>query len=251
MTEMSVIRIKKDGNFFAASNVPFNDESLSWEARGVMGYLLSKPDNWEVKFNDLVKKGPAGAHKVRRVLKELEEYRYLERERFQKDDGTFDWASTIYETPTISRKSIDGETISQLSAHGLSIYGKPRDITSTDLTSTELINTESNNGGGGENAGLNVFASYEHEIGVLTPSIADALKVLEADHTAQWVIAAMKVASANNKRSLSYFTAILNRWAVDGYGSELKAQKGNSRGSSSRETALDRISRRIENGEEI
>ena len=65
---MSVIRVKKDKNFFAASNEPFNDDRLTWEARGVMGYLLSKPDDWQVRFNDLVKRGPAGDHKVRRGI---------------------------------------------------------------------------------------------------------------------------------------------------------------------------------------
>ena len=159
---MTVIRVKKDKNFFAASNVPFNDENLSWEARGVMGYLLSKPDDWQVRFVDLVKRGPAGGHKIRRILKELEDNGYLYRERFQTEAGTFDWVSTVYETPTIYQKSVDGDTIygfsvdgdptgsptiSRLSIDGssidgLSIDGKPRDILNTESINTKQINTE-------------------------------------------------------------------------------------------------------------
>ena len=135
---MSVIRVKKDADYFAASNIPFNDERLSWEARGVMGYLLSKPDDWTVRFYDLVKRGPAGEHKVRRILKELEGAGYLERVRTYNAEGQFEWTSTVYETPTISRESPDGDdTISRLTTRGLPIRGKPRDITSTELTSTE------------------------------------------------------------------------------------------------------------------
>ena len=68
---MSIIRVKKDKNYFAASNVPFNDKRLSWEARGVMGYLLSKPDNWQVRFDDLVNQGDAKRFKLRRILRNL------------------------------------------------------------------------------------------------------------------------------------------------------------------------------------
>jgi hypothetical protein len=139
---MSVIRIKKDTNFFAASNVPFNDIELSWEARGLMGYLLSKSDNWQIMFNDLVKKGPAGAHKIRRILRELQDKGYLKRERKQGEGGKFYWESVVYETPTISRKSIDGETILRSSINGSSIYGKSRDILSTESPNTELSKKE-------------------------------------------------------------------------------------------------------------
>ena len=74
--EMSIIRVEKDNNYFAASNEPFNDTSLTWEARGMMGYLLSKPNGWQVRFNDLINKGPAGKYKVRSILKELEQHEF-------------------------------------------------------------------------------------------------------------------------------------------------------------------------------
>ena len=214
---MSVIRVKKDADYFAASNIPFNDETLSWEARGVMGYLLSKPDDWTVRFYDLVKRGPAGEHKIRRILKELEGAGYLERQRICDDGGRFDWVSIIYETPTISRKSPDGDTISRLTTHGSSTHGKPRDITSTKLTSTESNNME-------EEADPlpSVFKVYESEIGPLTPMNSEKLQDLVEDHTVQWVIAAIKESSIRNKRSLGYAEAILKRWKVEGYGSEFK-----------------------------
>ena len=130
---MSIIRVKKDKNYFAASNVPFNDKRLSWEARGVMGYLLSKPDNWQVRFADLVNQGDAKRFKLRRILKELETYGYMERKRVQMDDGAFDWVSTVNETP------ISGDTIGQSPTHGGATIGqsptggKPTYIVSTNL----------------------------------------------------------------------------------------------------------------------
>ena len=140
---MSIIRVKKDRNYFAASNKPFNDKQLSWEARGVMGYLLSKPDEWQVRFYDLVQQGPAGEHKIRRILKELEELGYMERERIKLSDGKFDWITTVYETSTISRLPIYGLSIDGSPTGGASTDGKPRDIVSTESISTELTSTES------------------------------------------------------------------------------------------------------------
>jgi len=85
--------------YFVVDNALFNDESLSWEARGLMGYLLSKPDHWQVRLHDLMKRGPAGEHKLRRILRELLHAGYLQRWRIKRPDGTFDWVTTIHEAP--------------------------------------------------------------------------------------------------------------------------------------------------------
>lgn len=135
---MSIIRIVKDKDFFVASNVPFNDKNLSWEARGMMGYFLSKPDDWQVMFGNLVKAGTAKDFKVRKVLKELEEHGYLERKRIANDKGQYEWVSTIFEVPAILRKSTRGKP-----ARGKSIDGKPQDIISTESLNTNTPNTES------------------------------------------------------------------------------------------------------------
>ena len=29
------------------------DSRLSWAARGILGYLLSRPDNWQIRVTDL------------------------------------------------------------------------------------------------------------------------------------------------------------------------------------------------------
>lgn len=144
---MSIIRVKKDSKYFAASNEPFNDKRLSWEARGVMGYLLSKPDDWQVMFNDLVNSGPAGAKVIRRVLKELQEYKYLDRKRKQLPDGKFEWVSTIYETPylgdeTILPIGVDGETILPKRIYPSRTYPKRSHVLSTESPSTESLSTE-------------------------------------------------------------------------------------------------------------
>lgn len=98
---MSIIRIKKEREYVSISNTVLQDKRLSWEARGVMAYLLSKPDGWQCRNYDLVKQSPAGKHVIQRVLKELQEYGYMY--RYQKSDGQkIEWITEIYEDPTLN-----------------------------------------------------------------------------------------------------------------------------------------------------
>ena len=122
----AIIRVKKDKGYFRVSNQPFNDRRLTWEARGMLGYLLSKPDDWTVRNGDLYKQGPAGINKVKRILKELSDHGYLVRRRIRKEDGTFEWETTLYETPP--------ETTAPETANGLATGGKQ----------CQLVKTESN-----------------------------------------------------------------------------------------------------------
>lgn len=235
---MSIIRVKKNKDYFAVSNQPFNDDHLSWEARGVMGYLLSKPDDWSVRFNDLVRSGPAGDHKVRRILKELEDAGYLVRERFQKPDGTFDWQSTIYEKSTISRLSTYGSSTDGSPICGSSTDGKPRDITSTDLPSTELISTEYKEE---EEGRPNIFVLYEQNFGHLTAMMSDILQDAEKEYPDDWIREAFKIAVSNNARKWSYVEVILRDWTVNGYKNDKKRNDKKSKPKSYAERRLEEL----------
>jgi hypothetical protein len=101
---MSIIRIKKEREYVSIANAILQDKNLSWEARGVMAYLLSKPDGWECRNYDLVNQGPAGKHIIQRVMKELQGAGYIH--RYQKSDGhKIEWVTEIYETPELNTTS--------------------------------------------------------------------------------------------------------------------------------------------------
>lgn len=105
-----IIRGSKKGGYTKISNLTINDKRLSWEARGLLAYLLSKPDDWCVSVVNIINSGPAGINKVRRILKELEKFGYLQRTRVQGEDGRFRWVSTIREHPfNIPSKKIRGK----------------------------------------------------------------------------------------------------------------------------------------------
>ena len=69
-------------------------DNLSWEAIGVLTYLLSKPKNWKVSVAHLVNHSkkcgyPSGRDKIRRILTELVEAGYLMRSDSRNETGKF------------------------------------------------------------------------------------------------------------------------------------------------------------------
>ena len=75
---MSIIRSKRQSNFTIIDNRVFADNCLSFAAMGLLGYLLSKPDNWTVNIAQLVEVTHDTAKHLRRdgvsaVMKELKE----------------------------------------------------------------------------------------------------------------------------------------------------------------------------------
>ncbi|AFZ69538.1 hypothetical protein [Deinococcus peraridilitoris] len=85
------------------------DDRLSWNARGIMGYLLSKPDNWTVSVSDLIKQGHLKRDGIRAVLKELQATGYLWRHKTAAQAALscgFRKSTRTRPTIRISRKSL-------------------------------------------------------------------------------------------------------------------------------------------------
>ena len=61
-----------------------------------------------------------------------------------------------------------------------------------------------------------IFTIYEHEIGALTPMIADELIDASGEYSDDWVADALRESARQNKRSWAYARAILKRRKADG-----------------------------------
>jgi hypothetical protein len=84
---MSIIRIKKENNYSIISNCGLKDERLSWGAVGLYAYLLSLPDDWEIKVEHLKNVHYDGISATRAKLKELENAGYLIKQKV--DDSKY------------------------------------------------------------------------------------------------------------------------------------------------------------------
>jgi len=138
MTNPTIIRVAHDTTnpFFMMVRSTAQDESLSWEARGVLAYLLSKPDDWKVMIPDLQQQ--CGRDKVKRILAELEDAKYLTVDRDNHDkDGHFAPNNyKVHETPfTENPLTVNPSTEKPLTENP-QVHKK--DVQDTDLHKKEL-----------------------------------------------------------------------------------------------------------------
>lgn len=64
----------------------------------------------------------------------------------------------------------------------------------------------------------NIFTLYEQNIGLLAPLVAEELRDAGERYPWDWIEAAFREATQQNKRKWSYIRAILKRWETDGKG---------------------------------
>ena len=92
-------------NFYLLDKAISEDKRLSWAARGVLIFLLGKPDNWTVSPAALVNETAKSSRRMGRdgvyaVLKELKDVGYLHTIGNRNDGGTFAGADyLVTETP--------------------------------------------------------------------------------------------------------------------------------------------------------
>lgn len=97
---MSIYRIKHEREYFYLSNDIVNNPDISWKAKGILAYLLSKPNDWKVYTNDIVDHSKDGETAVRAGINELIEHGYIVRYQDRVQNGKFgEWAYIVYESP--------------------------------------------------------------------------------------------------------------------------------------------------------
>ncbi len=102
---MSIKRAPRpEANFYVLDKRISEDPRLSWAARGLLVFLLGKPDHWEVSVQHLVNQTKQAAKRTGRdgtygILKELERAGYLHRSQ-SREAGAFGQVEYIVtETP--------------------------------------------------------------------------------------------------------------------------------------------------------
>ncbi len=93
---MTIVRSKHRADFTIVPNEVFVDRRLSAEAKGVLGYLLSRPHNWHVRLDHVGRTLLIGRKKLQRIFRELISAGYVSREQGRRpDDQRFDRAGYV------------------------------------------------------------------------------------------------------------------------------------------------------------
>lgn len=86
-------------NFTVIHNEVIEQKDLSWRARGLLVYLLSKPDHWRTNIAYLASQGSEGVHAIRMAMLELERCGYIRRVRKQNSRGQWSTYTVIFDRP--------------------------------------------------------------------------------------------------------------------------------------------------------
>jgi len=139
---MSLYQFKqhKKINYTIVDNAFINDKELSWKSKGILLYLFSRPENWQVMVADLINKAADGEKALRSGLQELETLGYLSRFTQRDEKGKF--VKTVYEVfenptnnPYYQKRNVDNRQVEKRSADNEALLN-------TDILTTELIKEE-------------------------------------------------------------------------------------------------------------
>lgn len=216
---MAIIRQKRKKRFSIIDNQLIEDKRLTWGARGLLEYMLSKPDDWKFYMSELITHSDNdGRDKTYGYLKELKKYGYVIRKQNRNSKGKFAAQDLIVtDIPVISPHTDFPDT------------DKP-DTGSPDTVNPTLPNTDfkpntdglpnndlSSSGDGGKRPQL--IQIYRKGTGEnCNPMIEDRICQLADYYTDEKVSYALKLSFENNATSpLPYTEALLQKWIGKGW----------------------------------
>jgi len=100
----TIIRVHKDLDadpFARIDKEPINDPNISYKALGILVYVLSKPDGWQVNNTDLANHATDGMKSIRSGIDELIKYKYCQRVKVIEPETKRikKWILVFYERP--------------------------------------------------------------------------------------------------------------------------------------------------------
>lgn len=96
---MPILRKPKHEKFTMVMNYFINDTRLKPDGKGVLLFMLSKPDDWNFKYENLMAGLGIGEKYLRSCIKQLEELKYIKRIKCRGENGHYAWNYFIYEEP--------------------------------------------------------------------------------------------------------------------------------------------------------
>lgn len=96
---VTTFRVHKRGRFTTIDRRTVNDDTLSFRARGILVWLLDKPDDWTATRESIASASPDGVTAIRPALKELTDHGYLVRTKVRLPNGQTVTETHVHEVP--------------------------------------------------------------------------------------------------------------------------------------------------------
>lgn len=121
--DRNIIRVQKnkDNPYVMMNKTGLHDIRLSWKAKGLLAYILSLPDDWQIYESELQNHAKDGKDSLKSAMKELMEFGYVVRTRLHDEKGRFNgYDYCIYEVPTENGKPDNGKSVNGKTNNGKS-----------------------------------------------------------------------------------------------------------------------------------
>ena len=76
-------------NYTVVKNTILLDNRLSWKAKGLFTYVLSRPETWEISIQDIINRATEGRDSVYGAIRELKNSGYLLKEQGSSKSGKY------------------------------------------------------------------------------------------------------------------------------------------------------------------
>jgi hypothetical protein len=119
------IRVEHRKQFAIIDSRTVNDPALSMRARGVLVWLLEKPDGWRVSAHAITRHCPEGRDAIRAALQELMDSGYLTRQKVQAENGQWTTESVVRERPLVEPDVPDSVPDDLVTGDGFPVVGFP------------------------------------------------------------------------------------------------------------------------------
>lgn len=215
---MATFRVERTPSQFATINKTFiYDSELSFKAKGIMTYLLSRPDDWEIYTTEIEKHAQDKKDSVASGIKELIEKGYIERKQ-KRSGGKFGgYDYSVYEKPK-GRIVTAEEKPQRFNRNGKSENGKS-DTTNNNSTKNDLTNNKDT-----------VSESLKHISNELE-IIQSPLKIQEIEELIKDLgneaLDIVKVATdytRDNNKGINYLIKVLTNWIKEDVDTKEKAE---------------------------
>lgn len=105
---MSKLRV--NNKFGVIPNQLLNDPSISWKAKGIFGYLQSKPEWWDFAVSRICRDSDDWEKSTTAGIRELEKAWYLTRQKYQNEKWYREIEYILYDTPTSQNRQQENPT---------------------------------------------------------------------------------------------------------------------------------------------
>lgn len=207
---MAVFRVyKESGNFVTVHKSFIHDDNLSWKAKGILLYLLSRPDDWRIYETELNKHSSDGRDSLRTGIKELEEAGYIHRTRRRNEKGQLrEYEYQVFEQPNQIGKTYVGKT----------------NIGKSNTTNNDSTNINNTNNETGDTSQIFQLVSKELEM-IQSPlkvqELEDELNLIKGNKLEITTVAINYC--KQNKKGINYLIKVLRNWNNEGVDTKEKA----------------------------